>query len=236
MSDGSKTEVLQMSEELNQNEVVSENTTVVEPENKPEAKSFTQEEIDKIVADRIARERKKLDKFADYDEIKTKLSEFTKAEEERKQSEMTEVERLQAQLDKLAKQAQEAEETKSKTLENANKRLVKSEFKVLAKDLGVRKDALDDAFVLADMSGVEIDDDGNVSGVKEALETLKKSKAYLFGVTDYADPSPGQHETKRDAPQEQTKRKLQELADKAKKTGRIEDKIAYANFKSELGI
>lgn len=227
-----------MSEELN-NEVVDDKTTVEEPENKPQAeapKTFTQDEIDKIVADRIARERKKLEKFADYDDLKTKLSEYTKAEEERKRAEMTETERLQAELDELKRIAQEAEETKSKTLESANKRLIKSEFKILAKDLGVRKDALDDAFVLADMTGVEIDDEGNVKGVQEAIESLKKAKAYLFGVTEYADPSPGQHETKRDAPQEQAKRKLQELADKAKKTGRIEDKIAYASFKSELGI
>jgi hypothetical protein len=215
------------------NEMVNETNTAEESVNKPELKTFTQEDLDKIVADRIGRERKK---YADYDELKTKLSEYTKVEEERKQSEMSEIEKLQAQLEKLTKQAEEAEQVKVKSLESANKRLVKSEFKVLAKDLGVRKDALDDAFVLADMSSVQIDDEGNVTGVKEALEALKKSKAYLFGVTDYADPSPGQHETKRDNAQDQAKRKLQDLADKAKKTGRIEDKIAYASYKKELGI
>jgi hypothetical protein len=225
-----------MSEIINNEEVVNENPTAEESVNKPEVKTFTQEELDKIVAERVGRANKKLEKFADYEDLKTKLSEYTKAEEERKKAEMTETERLQAELDELKRIAQEAEETKSKTLESANKRLVKSEFKVLAKDLGVRKDALDDAFVLADLSGVEIDDEGNVTGVKEALETLKKAKAYLFGVTEYADPSPGQHETKRDNAQEQSRRKLQDLADKARKTGRIEDKIAYASFKAELGI
>jgi hypothetical protein len=225
-----------MSEIINNEEVVNEQETVEVPENKPETKTFTQEEVNKLLAERVARANKKIEKFADYDELKTKLAEYTKAEEERKQSEMSEVEKLQAQLQKFEQQAKEAEETKLKTLESANKRLIKSEFKVLAKDLGVRKDALDDAFVLADMSSVEIDDEGNVTGVKEALESLKKAKAYLFGVTEYADPSPGQHETKRDNAQEQSRRKLQELADKAKKTGRIEDKIAYASFKAELGI
>jgi hypothetical protein len=225
-----------MSEIINNEEVVNEQETVEVPENKPETKTFTQEEVNKLLAERVARANKKIEKFADYDELKTKLAEYTKAEEERKQSEMSEVEKLQAQLQKFEQQAKEAEETKLKTLESANKRLIKSEFKVLAKDLGVRKDALDDAFVLADMSSVEIDDEGNVTGVKEALESLKKAKAYLFGVTEYADPSPGQHETKRDNAQEQSRRKLQELADKAKRTGRIEDKIAYASFKAELGI
>jgi hypothetical protein len=226
-----------MSEELKQTEVVNENPTDGAPEEKLEAKTFTQVELDKIVADRIAREKKKLEKYADYDAVKTKLSEFEKFEEERKKAEMTVQERLETEKAEADKKAQEAEERANKALEQANKRLLKAEFRLLAKELGVRKDALDDAFVLADMTSVEVDEDGNVQGVKEALETLKKSKAYLFGGVDYADPSPGQYEAKRgEATQDQAKRKLQELADKAKKTGRIEDKIAYASFKKELGL
>jgi hypothetical protein len=226
-----------MSEELKQTEVVNENPTDGAPEEKLETKTFTQVELDKIVADRIAREKKKLEKYADYDAVKTKLSEFEKFEEERKKAEMTVQERLEAEKAEADKKAQEAEERANKALEQANKRLLKAEFRLLAKELGVRKDALDDAFVLADMTSVEVDEDGNVQGVKEALETLKKAKAYLFGGVDYADPSPGQYEAKRgEATQDQAKRKLQELADKAKKTGRIEDKIAYASFKKELGL
>lgn len=225
-----------MSEELKQNaEVVTENQTVEEPETKPEIKTvtMTQEELDAL----IGREKGRVkNKYADYNEIKAKLDEFTKAEEERKQAEMTEVERLQAQLQKYETDVKAAEEAKAKALESANQRLVKSEFKLLAKELGVRKDALDDAFVLVDKAGIEVDEDGNVQGVKEALESLKKAKAYLFGGVDYADPSPGQYEAKREGTQDQAKRKLQELADKAKKTGRIEDKIAYASFKKEIGL
>jgi hypothetical protein len=220
-----------------QTEVVNENPTDGAPEEKLETKTFTQAELDKIVADRVAREKKKLDRYADYDDVKTKLSEFEKFEEERKKAEMTVQERLEAEKAEADKKAQEAEERANKALEQANKRLLKAEFRLLAKELGVRKDALDDAFVLADMTSVEVDEEGNVQGVKEALETLKKAKAYLFGGVDYADPSPGQYEAKRgEATQDQAKRKLQELADKAKKTGRIEDKIAYASFKKELGL
>jgi hypothetical protein len=224
--------------ELNneQVEVVTENNTVEEPANKPEAKTvtMTQEELDAL----IGREKGRVkSKYADYSDIKAKLNEFEKSEEERKKAEMTVQERLETEKAEADKKAQEAEERANKALEQANKRLLKAEFRLLAKELGVRKDALDDAFVLADMTSVEVDEDGNVQGVKEALETLKKSKAYLFGGVDYADPSPGQYEAKRgEATQDQAKRKLQELADKAKKTGRIEDKIAYASFKKELGL
>jgi hypothetical protein len=217
-------------------EAVNENHTDGAPEEKLETKTFTQDELDKIVADRLAREKKKLEKYADYDDVKTKLSEFEKFEEERKKAEMTVQERLEAEKAEAEKRAQESEERANKALEAANKRLLKSEFRLLAKELGVRKDALDDAFVLADLSTVEVDEEGNVQGVQEALESLKKAKAYLFGGTDFADPSPGQHEPKREATQDQAKRKLEELAQKAKKTGRIEDKIAYASFKKEIGM
>ena len=221
-----------MSEEL-KNEIVEEvtdTTTVEEPATKPETKTvtMTQEELDAL----IGREKGRVkNKYADYNEIKAKLGEYTQAEEQRKQSEMTEVERLQDQI-------QKAEEAKTKALESANNRLIKTEFKLLAssKDFGVRKDALDDAFVLSDLSSVEVDEDGNITGVQEALEKLKRSKGYLFGVSDYVDPSPGQTETKREGTQEQARRKLEELANNAKRTGRIEDKIKYAAFKKELGL
>jgi hypothetical protein len=82
-----------MSEELNQNnEVVGEQETVVVPETKPETKTFTQDELDKIVADRISRERKK---FADYEDVKTKASEYEKALEEKRLAELSAQERAE---------------------------------------------------------------------------------------------------------------------------------------------
>lgn len=216
---------------------VNETTTVETPENKSEqTKTFTQEELDKILADRIARERKKLDKYADYDDVKKKAEELERLEKERKEAEMSEVEKLQARLEELQAKANEAEETKSKTLEAANKRLIKSEFRLVAKELGVRKDALDDAFVLSDLNGVEVDKEGNVVGVKEALESLKKAKAYLFGGQNYADPTPGQHEASRKESQDAMLKQLKDAEAKAKKSGRIEDRIAYVELKKKLGL
>jgi hypothetical protein len=210
----------------------TETTTPGEAEKKP-AKTFTEDELNEIIKKRLERERKK---YEGFDEIKAEYERLKKAEEERKQAEMTELERLQAKLAELEKQAAEAEQAKAQTLEAANKRLIKSEFKVLAKELGVRSEALEDAFVLADLSAVEVDEDGNVKGVKEAVEALKKAKPYLFGGNEYADPTPGNNEAKRADSKESMKRKLQELAEKARKSGRIEDKIAYVKLKNELGL
>lgn len=140
------------------------------------AKTFTQEDLDKIVADRIARERKK---YADYDEIKKKAEEYEQAEAERKKAEMTAQERLEAEKAEALRKAQEAEEAAQRTMSTANQRLIKSEFKLLAKEAGVRADALEDAFKLADVSGVTVDEDGNVDGVKAVIEALIAGKPYL---------------------------------------------------------
>ncbi len=54
-------------------------------------KTFTQEEIDKIIADRLKRER---EKYKDYEELKKNAAEYQKW----KESQMTEAEKLQAKL------------------------------------------------------------------------------------------------------------------------------------------
>lgn len=62
-----------------------------------EAKTFTQDELDKIVSERLERERKK---YADYADLKKTAAEFERLRE----SQMTEQEKLQARLAELEKQ------------------------------------------------------------------------------------------------------------------------------------
>lgn len=159
-------------------------STEPQPEPSPEPaatdpeppKTFTQDELDKIVAERIARERKK---YADYDDLKKKAEEYEKAEAERKKAEMTAQERLEAEKAEAQRKAQEAEEAAQRALSAANQRLIKSEFKLLAKEAGIRADALEDAYKLADVSGVTVDEDGNIAGVKAVVDALIANKPYL---------------------------------------------------------
>lgn len=64
---------------------------------------------------------------------------------------------------------------------NAKALLVKAEVKVLAKDLDI-VDA-DAAMALADLTKVQVTDDGKVEGVKEALEALLTAKPWLKKAT-----------------------------------------------------
>lgn len=142
----------------------------------PSEKTFTQSELEEIIAKRLERERKK---YTDYDDLKAKLSEYEKAEEERKKAEMSEQERLEAERAEALRRVEEAETKSAEALKKANERLIRAEFRVLAKDAGIRADALDDAFKLADFSEVEVGDDGSVSGVDAVIKSLKESKPWL---------------------------------------------------------
>ena len=63
------------------------------------AKTFTQADVDKIVRERIARER---EKYADYDELKARAAEADKSK--------SAIERIEAKLDEATKRADRAEE------------------------------------------------------------------------------------------------------------------------------
>ncbi|ETT64940.1 hypothetical protein BSK66_07970 [Paenibacillus odorifer] len=146
-------------------------------------KTFTQAELDLIVADRLARERKKAEKFADYDELKTKLTALEQAEAERAKSDLTEAERLTADLEAARIKAQEAEERGSAAITTANKRLINAEFKALAREMNVPADRLAAALKLADLGAASVDDEGNPVGVKEAVEALIAAEPYLVAET-----------------------------------------------------
>jgi alanyl-tRNA synthetase len=124
-------------------------------------KTFTQEDIDAIVTRRLAREQKTWE---------------TKLEDEKKKASMTEQEKLKA--------AAEESEKKGKTaVEAANKRIVAAEARVIASELGVKSDRIGHLLKLADLSGADVDEKGevNTKAVKQAIEAVLKDLPELKG-------------------------------------------------------
>lgn len=207
--------------------VEPEPTEPVVPE--PKIVTMTQDELDALISKSKAQAKKP---YGDYDELKTKLSDFEKAEAERKLSEMSETERLQAAVDVANKAAEDADNRAKQSADKSNQRLLKAEFKALALDAGLRKDAIDDAYVLADKSGFNVGDEGNIVGVKEAVEALITSKPYLVekvkprAIGEPNNPPPSNEKTK--------EQRLKDAFDTAKKSGRVEDMAAYGLLKREL--
>lgn len=204
-----------------------------EPTPEP-AKTFTQEELDKVVADRIARERKKYDRYADYDEVKKKAEEYEKLAEEKRLADMT----AQQRAEEAAKKAQEERDQFHAELERERAQIrrekIENEFIRLATSANVAY--TDDALRLADLSAVEIGEDGKPVGVDAIVAKLVQDKPFLLApktqprtVGGPSNPAPGDtHKT--------SEQLLREAADKARRTGRMEDRVAYAQLKTELGL
>jgi len=102
-----------------------------------------------------------------------KLEEFESQEKERAEAELSEMEKLQRQIQQLNAE-------KELTQKQANEILVKSA--VIAQAAALNFNDPEDAFALVDKSQFELDG-GKVSGVKEALEELAKSKPYMLQTT-----------------------------------------------------
>lgn len=127
--------------------------------------TFTQAELDRIVGERLAREK---EKTKDYDDLKKKAAAHDKAEAEK----LSEVERL-------TKEKGEAESRSAQAIATANARLILAEVKLVSATAGIPADKLDAAVKLADLSGVKVADDGTITGAKEALEACLKAYPFL---------------------------------------------------------
>ena len=207
------------------NEVNEQNEN--QPENTP--KTFSQEEMNEAIKSRLERERKK---FADYDEIKTKLDEFLNQDEERKRAELTEIERYQKDLEKIAGERDAIKNQITEWQSKFQQQAITNEFIKVASSLNVQY--VDDAYKLADLSAVTVGEDGKVEGVEDIVKALVEHKPFLVAQKQpqkLGEPTGGNKDTS-DKTSEQL---LEEARAKAQRTGRIEDKVAFAELKNKLG-
>ena len=139
-----------------------------EPPVSQDDKTFTQAELDAVLKTRLDRERQKLaEQFGDYDDLKTQAAEWKQHQDAQK-----------SELEKLQEQATQAQQERDDAIELANKRLRDAAIISEASKAGFANPQ--DAIVLLDHSGVEIDDKGNVQGVSDAIKKLADEKKYLL--------------------------------------------------------
>jgi chromosome segregation ATPase len=123
-----------------------------------------------------------------------RLDELEAEEKKRKEAELSEVQKLQKQLAD-AKAAAEAREKEVETLR------LRSAVESAATKLAFLNPA--DAYLLADLSGVEMTSDGKATGVEDALKALLKDRPYLANGSKpdgKGTPRPGQQTQGREPP------------------------------------
>ena len=158
------------------------------------ARTFTQAELDRIVADRIKRAEnsatsKLLGELGVEDAAKAKA--LLDAEKARKEEEMSEIEKLQAQL--AEKEA--AIETANAAVEAAKQQRITDQRnaalrKAIAAANPVDEDAVFSLILTGDLTGV-VDQEGGINedAIKTVVEGLKTSKPTLFIAPTGGSPS-----------------------------------------------
>lgn len=155
-----------MAEQAKQTTAPEQETPAPAPAAK-QSSSFTQEDVDRIVRERIQRER---DKYADYDQIKERAGRLDAIEESQR-----------TDLEKAQKRAEKAERERDEAVQRANTSLAKAAVVAEASKRGVIDP--DAAYRLLPEGAVTVGDDGQVAGLDEALSALVESKPYLVGNT-----------------------------------------------------
>lgn len=143
-----------------------------------QAVTFTQEQLDAIVRDRLERATKKtqadiLAKLGtdDVEAARKAIEDAAKA----KEAQMSELEKSQAEIARLKAQAEKAQAQAEQAQLRAEEMRLQS---LVISKAGAFVDPMD-AWQFLDKSKLTADDQGNYTGIDEAIKALAESKPYL---------------------------------------------------------
>jgi hypothetical protein len=137
-------------------------------------KTFTQEQLDAIIAERLQRERTK---YADYEDLKKARAELDQI----KAGQMSEAEKLKKAADEATQRAQAAEARLKETVTHM-------EIERQARKLHIVDE--DAAYRLLDASKIEFDANGTPTNVEALLKDLVKAKPYLVQAASSSPTNP----------------------------------------------
>lgn len=144
----------------------------------------------------------------EHKSLKSQVDKLLKAQKDMERANMSEVERLKAEKAELEAAANQAREA-------ITQMRLKDAFRSAAATKKVRfvDGAMDDAFKLADLTGVQVEESGAVRGMEAAIDALLKAKPYLVAKPEpppSIDASAGTGSGKPAGGPEITKQKVEE--------------------------
>lgn len=131
-------------------------------------KKFTQDDVDRIVRERLARDRKDRPSDDEITQLREKAQKFDEAEAA-----------SATELEKAQKRAEEAERERDEALGTAKQ--VKLEAAILAEAAKADRKVVDPDAVLSliDRKAIELDKDGNPTNIAETMDALLEARPYL---------------------------------------------------------
>lgn len=155
-----------------------------DPNNNPDDtgvdKTFNQKEVDDIIKKRLGKEKKTTQKalleelgLESIDDLKTIVATKKKADDDEK----SDLQKLKDEIGILTKDKNDASEKAKKTLKIAD-------FKVKASTEGLDVKQIDAALKLADLSEVEVDENGTVTGIEEVIKATIEAYPFLKGTVN----------------------------------------------------
>lgn len=130
-----------------------------------DTRTFTQADVDRIVADRLRRVQQK---YADYDQLKEKAAKYDEID----QASKTELERERERAHRAEAECDELRQRLQQVMISAE--IAKHAGTAGAIDVG------DVVKLLADSPDITVGKDGQVAGAEEAVKRLAKAKPHLF--------------------------------------------------------
>jgi len=148
-------------------------------EGKEPVKTFTQDEMNAIIKDRLDREREKhkktLAEYGDYDDLKKAAEEWQKLQEAKKTDAEKWTEALTQKDEAIADWQRKYEESERERVQT----LIRAAIVATAVAQGFTDP--EDAYRLVNLSEIELDDEsGEITGVREQLKALSEAKPYLL--------------------------------------------------------
>ena len=165
-----------------------------------EAQGFTQEDVNKIVGSRAKEARQAaindlLEKTGaeSIDDVLAAYTEYSEIQE----AVTTEADRAEKAREKAEAKAKQAEERYTSTLREYA-------LRDALRDSGINPGRIPQALKIADSQALEIDADGNVSGVEDVVEAVKEASPEWFGTTEDRRPVRSPDATRQHAPRNDT--------------------------------
>ncbi len=147
------------------------------------------EESERLAKEKADLEAKGNDNSIPYERFKSVVdeknklkSQIEKGEQEKQEADKKKLEeqgKFQEAAELADKRAKEAEEKAEKAEAEKKQKSIEFEIGLEAKNQGIND--IKDATKLIDLTKIDISDTGEITGVKESIEELKKGKPYLFG-------------------------------------------------------